>query len=177
MRRGCLFGILGLFGLCIIGCALTYFVALPRVRDAVRDPFEEVIGTQVALVAAPTPGVAPEPGTYVLDAADLNTAIRDRLGDNGSFDNVAVTLTEAGFQLRLTTNDQDVTYEGNMAAVNGRLDVTNVSGDGWLTSILPAGEIAESIESVVNDYLTANNLVLSEAVLGDGTLTLTTERA
>lgn len=177
MRRGCLFGILGLLGLCIVGCALTYFVALPRVRDAVRDPFEEVIGTQIALVAAPTPGVAPEPGTYVLEAADLNSAIRDRIGDNGSFDDVEVTLTPERFRLRLTTNDQDVTYEGNVVAVNGRLDVTDVSGDGWLTSVLPAGDIAESIENVINDYLAANNLVLTDATLGDGTLTLTTERA
>src|SRR5215213_8160446 len=112
MRKGCLFGVIGLLGLCVIGCGLGYFVGLPRVRDGLRDPFEEVIGTQVALVAAPTPGEAPEPGTYTLDAADLNTAIRDRLGDNGSFDDVAVNLTPGRYQVRFTTNNQDVTYGG-----------------------------------------------------------------
>jgi hypothetical protein len=177
MRKGCLFGVIGLLGLCVIGCGLGYFVGLPRLREGIRDPFEEVIGTQVARAVVSTPGEAAEPGTYTLDADDLNAAIRDRLGDNGSFDNVEVTLTQGRYQVRLTTNDQDVTYGGAVAAVDGRLEVTDVSGDGWMTSILPAGDIADSFENVVNDYLTANNLLLTEATIGDGTLTLTTERA
>jgi hypothetical protein len=177
MRRGCLFGILGLLGLCIVGCALTYFVALPRVRDGIRDPFEEVIGTQVARVAAPNPGEAPEPGTYVLDEADLNTAIRDRIGDDATVDDIAVTLDPDHYRLRLTLSDQDFTYQGRIAAVNGRLDAYDTSGSGWITSFFSADDIGESIETAVNDYLTANNLTLTDATLGDGTLTLTTERA
>ena len=177
MRRGCLFGCLGLLALAIVGCLATYFIALPRVRDGLRDPFEEIIGTQVALVAAPTPGQTPEPGTYVLDETDINAEITNRLGDNGAFDNVGVTLSPSGWVIRMTANEQDVRYEGNVAAVNGRLDVIDATGDGWLSSILPASDIAESFENVVNDYLASTNLNLTEAELGDGTLTLTTTRA
>ena len=177
MRRGCLWAVIGVLGLCVVGCALGYLVALPRVRENLREPLEEVVGTQVARQIAPNPNVRPAPGTYVIDEGELNSALRAEVGQADLFDDVAVTLAPDGFELRFTTNDQDVTYQGDIAAVDGRLAVTDVSADGWLTTLLPAGEVRKAFENATNNYLVANNLRLTDAELGEGTLTLTTEAA
>jgi hypothetical protein len=177
VRKGCLYGVIGVLGLCVVACALGYFVALPRVRESAREPIEEVIGTQIALHLAPIPGAAPAPGTYEISEDDLNTALLTEIAGNDLFDDVAVSFTPAGFELRFTANESDVSYSGNVTAVDGRLEVTDVSGDGWMTTFLRAGDVENAFENVVNDYLAANNLLLTNAELGDGVLSLTTEAA
>jgi hypothetical protein len=61
--------------------------------------------------------------------------------------------------------------------VDGRLAVTDISADGWLTTFLPADEVRKAFENAINGYLVANGLRLTDAELGQGTLTLTTEAA
>jgi hypothetical protein len=177
VRKGCLYGVIGVLGLCIVACALGYLVGLPRLRENVREPLEEVVGTQIARQIAPNPGVRPAPGTYVISENDLNDGLQAEVDRTDLFDDVAVTLAPDGFDLRFTTNDTDVTYTGDIAAVDGRLEVTEINADGWMTTFLPASEVRKALENVINDYLTANDLRLADAELGDGTLTLTTEAA
>jgi hypothetical protein len=177
VRKGCLYGVIGVLGLCVVACALGYFVGLPRIRESAREPIEEVVGTQIARQIAPDPGVVPAPGTYVIREDDLNTALQNEVTQTDLFDDVAITLAPEGFELRFTTNDTDVTYDGDIAAVDGRLEVTDINADGWMTTFLPASEVRKALENVINDYLTTNGLRLADAELGDGTLTLTTESA
>jgi hypothetical protein len=177
VRRGCLFGCIALLGLCVVACALGYAVGLPRFREGVREPLEDVIGTQVALQMAPNPGVTPAPGTYVIREDELNAGLQDKVDRTGGFDKVTVSLAPDGFTIRFTTNDNDVTYRGDVAAVDGRFVVTEIEADGWLTFFLPAKEVRKALENEVNGYLAANNLRLADAELGDGTLSLTTEAA
>ena len=179
MRRGCTCAVIGVLGLCIVACALGYLVGLPRLRDNIREPLEEVVGTQIARQVAPNPNVRPKPSTYVIREADLNAALRDELDqtDPQIFDDVTVDFAPSGFVLRFTASDNDVTYRGNVAAVNGRLAVTDMEADGWLTTFLPAKDVEKALEDVINDYLTTNRLRLTKAKLGNGTLTLTTEAA
>ncbi|MEA2531705.1 MAG: hypothetical protein QOG89_3349 [Thermomicrobiales bacterium] len=177
MRRGCLWAVVGVLGICVVGCALGYLFGLPRLRENVRQPLEEVVGTQIARQIAPNPNARPEPGSYVINADELNSALRAEVVQTDLFDDVAVNLAPDGFELRFTTNDQEVFYHGNIAAVDGRLAVTDISADGWLTTFLPADEVRKAFENAINGYLVANGLRLTDAELGQGTLTLTTEAA
>jgi hypothetical protein len=177
MRRGCLFGVVGILGLCIIACILGYTVGLPRLRENAREPLEEAIGTQIARQIAPNPGVAPAPGTYVIAANDINAGLREELGDSEYFDEVAVAFAPGGFTVRFTANERDTTYSGNVTAADGRLEVTDMTDEGLMTFFFPANEVEKALENVINNYLAANGLRLTAAELGEGTLTLTTEAA
>jgi hypothetical protein len=174
MGRGCLFGVVGLLGLCGIACVLGYFVGLPRVRENVREPLEEAVGTQIAAQLAPISGVSPGPGTFVISEDDLNGGLQAEVDQSDLFDDVTVTFTPDEFELRFTANESDVTYSGDIGAVDGRFVVTDITADGFLTMFLPASEVEKAFENVINDYLTENGLELAEAELGEGTLTLTT---
>lgn len=167
--------VIGVLGLCVIACAAGYFIGLPRLRDNLREPLEEVVGTQIAAQIAPNPGVTPEPGTYVISEDDLNAGLLAEVDQTNTFDNVGVTLAPNGFTIRFETRNEGVTYSGNVTAVNGKLKVIDLSGDGALTFFLPEKEVAKALENAVNGYLTANGLKLASAKLGNGTLTLTTE--
>ncbi len=177
MRKGCLYGVIGVLGLCVVGCALGYLVALPRLQDNLRAPLEEVVGTQIAREIAPIPNVRPVPGTVEIQQDDLNEGLRAEIDGTEGLDDVSVTLAPSGFELRFTASDSDVAYTGNVSAENGQLEVIDMEGDGLLTTFFPASEVEEALENVVNDYLAANDLRLTQAELGDGTLTLTTEAA
>jgi hypothetical protein len=175
-RRGCCCGVIGLLGLCVVAGALGYFVALPQLRQTMRKPLEEAVGTQIARNLQPASGDQPAPGTYVISEDDLNTAIRSQLGQTGVVDDAAITLAPTGFALRahFTNGGGDVTYRGNVAAVDGRLQATNLTGDGMMTTLFPPAEVGKTLENAVNDYLDTNGLLLTKAKLGNGTLTLTT---
>ena len=179
MRRGCTCAVIGVLGLCIVACALGYLVGLPRLRANLRQPLEEVVGTQIAREIAPNPNVRPKPGTYVISEKDLNDALRAEVEQTEPqiFDDVTVDFAPSGFVIRLTASDREVTYSGNVDAVDGRLVVTDIEADGVLTTLLPAKDVKKSLENQVNEYLAANRLRLKEAKLGNGTLTLTTEAA
>jgi hypothetical protein len=168
-----------LLGLCVVAGALGYFVGLPQLRQNMRAPLEDAVGTQIARELQPVSGIRAAPGTYVISQDDLNTALRSEVGQTGLVDDAAITLTPTGFALRahFSNGGGDVTYRGNVAAVDGRLQATDLTGDGIMTTLLPAGEVGKALENVVNDYLTTNGLQLTNAKLGNGTLTLTTKAA
>ena len=146
MRRGCLFGVTGVLGLCVIACVLLYVVGLPRLRENAREPLEEAVGTQIARQIAPNPGIAPGPGTYVISADDLNAGLRDELGESEYFDEVAVVFAADGFTVRFTANERDTTYHGNVTATDGRLEVTDMTDDGVMTFFFPASEVRKALD-------------------------------
>jgi hypothetical protein len=174
MRRGCLYGVVGILGLCIIGCILGYTVVLPRARDEAREEFGEAIGTQIARQIAPDPALVPKPGTYVISDDELNAGLSDEISASDYFDEVAVEFASTGFTIRFTANESDVTYYGNVTAVDGRLEAIDLDDEGVMSFFFPASEVGEALEDVINDYLAANNLRVTAAELGEGTLTLTT---
>ncbi|MGH2549928.1 MAG: hypothetical protein ACRDHN_11085, partial [Thermomicrobiales bacterium] len=56
---------------------------------------------------------------------------------------------------------------------DGRLDVQNMTtSSGLLDFLFPADDVAGAIEDGVNNYLEANNLVLTGLTMGDGEITL-----
>jgi hypothetical protein len=176
MRRGCCCGVIVVLGLCVAAGTLGYLVGLPRLRENMRKPLEQAVGTQIARELQPTSGVRPAPGTYVIKEADLNAGLRSEVAQTDFVDAATVTLAPTGFDLRvhLTNGGGDATYHGNVAAVDGRLQVTNMTDDGAVTALFPASEVGKAMENVVNDYLATNRLQLTKAKLGNHTLTLTT---
>lgn len=175
IRRGCCGCLVALLGLLVVAAVAAFLVGRAWLGDKLRQPLQIAVGTQIARQFAPAPGVQPAPGTYVIGQDDLNTAIRSEVGQTGFVDDAAITLAPSGFDLRAhLTNGGDVSYRGNIAAVDGRLRVTNLNGDGMITAFLPPDQVRQAIENAVNDYLVANGLRLADAALGDGTLTLTT---
>jgi hypothetical protein len=174
VRRGCLFGITGILGLCIASCVISYFIGLPRLHDRIREPIDDAVTTEISRQIQPIPNATVAPGTYVIRDDQLNAGLGSYVDLRGGFKNVIVTFAPAGFEINFTSDRQNVTYRGDIEAVDGQVRVTNMTDHGWLTYILPKGEIRKALENQINKYLAANGLRVSSAQLGDGRLTLVT---
>lgn len=174
-RRGCLIFSASVLGLCLIACVVGWFVGVPRFRDAIQDDVEGAVSTEVArqFTAEGTPEA---PGTYVITEQSLTERLRAE-SDNNNQD-IAVRINPSGLEVALVTENQDITYSGQLAAVDGRLDVQNMtSNNGFIEFLFPPDDVAGAIEGGVNTYLRTNNLRLTSLEMGDGDLTLTTEAA
>lgn len=178
MRRGCLITVIAILLVCVAGCGLGYFVALPRARDSARDGVRNAISTQVAIqIPAPANG-KPDPGSYTLTEAELQQQLRDNV-DSNTVNDIVITISETGFEFGLTTSgDQKTTYTGLPVAENGKLQMTGMkTTSGVLEFIFPAKDLGKAIEEAVNNYLVENDLRLDSLTLEDGSITLETVRA
>ncbi|CAA9562756.1 MAG: hypothetical protein AVDCRST_MAG49-2642 [uncultured Thermomicrobiales bacterium] len=174
-RRGCLFGIVALLALCVLGSALGYFVALPRLRDNLRDEVADGIGTEVAGQIAPAGNA--EPGRHVITARDLQDSLTGRISGQG-LEDLVVRIAPTGVEFGFSTRGQDATYAGNPVVAGGRLAMTDmtVSNDS-LGFFLRPDDVGAAIEAGVNGYLAANGLTLDGVELGEGEMTLVTAPA
>jgi hypothetical protein len=155
-RRGCLitFGVLAL--LLIICCGLVFFVAIPRVRDAIETGIGEGLGTEIA---SQLPAGELPPGTYPISLAELER----QLTANVDAQNVqGISLAAVGDRLELgveTDQDQTLVYSGRPVAENGRLVMQDMSvNNDALEFVLPADQLGEAIERGINDYFAARGL-------------------
>ncbi|MGH2532196.1 MAG: hypothetical protein ACRDJW_07790 [Thermomicrobiales bacterium] len=175
--RGCSCSIfLGLIVCVAIGMG-GYFVGLPWVQSEVQDPIREAVETEVARQIAIAPGAAPAPGIYTVQEADLNQALAARADRYLDLNEMLAAIAPDGITVKVTVQDQIATYEGSIAAVNGRLRVIDMTADGGIRFLIPADDMATLLEDSVNNYLAANGLRLAGVDLGDGTLTLAVEPA
>ncbi len=172
MGRRSLIVVLGVLSACVICCGVVWFVALPRARDAVNDGLRDAVASEIAQQIAPQ-GVA-APGTYTISAEDLLARIQQETsGNDANVDNFTLSIKPSQIEVGFNSNSQTATYTGQLAAVDGKLEVQNMSASsGVLNFLFPAGEVANAIEDGVNNYLAANNLVLNDLTMGDGTITL-----
>ena len=173
MRRGCMFGCLGILGLCVLAGVLGYFVGLPRFREAVGGEVADAMCTEVARHLAPRPGAAPVPGRYTITEADLERSMVEE-AEGQNVEDVDISITPNQIEITLTSSgDQELSYAGQVAAENGRLVVTDFeASNDVMDFFFPADELAEGIEDGVNRYLALNTLRLNDVELGDGELTL-----
>lgn len=172
MSRRLLFVVVGVLAACLICCAVLYFVALPRARDQVNDGIRDGVASEVAGQIASAGSAAP--GTYVITADDLLGRIQaETSGNDANVDDFTLTISPSEIEVGFDSNSQSATYTGQLAAVDGRLEVQNMStSSGLLDFLFPADDVAEAIEDGVNDYLEANGLVLNGLTMGDGQITL-----
>jgi len=175
-RRGCLIFSGAVLGLCLIACVLGYFVGIPRFQDAIKDDVEGAVSTEVSrqFTAASTPS---GPGRYVITEQSLTERLRAE-SDNDNNQDIAVRINPSGLEVALVTENQDITYSGQLVAVDGRLEVQNMtSNNDFIEFLFPPDQVANAIEGGVNNYLGANNLRLTSLEMRDGELILETEAA
>src|SRR5215213_4998675 len=177
MRRGCFLSVIALLGLCLIACALGYFVGIPRVRDNARGEMEDAISTTVA-EQIPATGAAARPGTYELTEDELQAEISGNV-DVQNVNDLVIDLAPGGITFRITTNgDQDLTYTGRPEVVDGQLRMEDMeASEGFLDWIFPADDLGDAIEDAVNNHLAENNLELESLDLTNEALTLETVAA
>lgn len=168
MPRWLLFGGLGLVLVCILCCALTFVVALPRLRDGFEDSVRNDVATEVARQVPSTPG------TVTITAESLQTSFRQSAGD----DDVIVRITPSGIEIGVSNRGQDITYIGLPVAVDGRFEMQNMDSNSSVTDFfLAPDDFGNAIEEAFNGYLAANGLRLAALELSDGEMTLTTVAA
>jgi hypothetical protein len=152
-----------------------YFVGLPWVQGEVQDPIREAVETEVARQIAIAPDEAPAPGTYLIQESELNQGLDEQAGRYLDVEEMTASIAPDGVAVEVTVRDQTTTYEGDVAAVDGRLRVIDMRADGNARFLVPADDMAGIFEDSVNDYLASRDLRLSGVDLGDGTLTLEVE--
>jgi len=172
MGRRFTFIVVGILGVCVICCGLVWFVAIPRARDTVEDGLREAVGTEVAVRVAPL-GTA-EPGEYVITEADLLRQFNEAVADNSAeVKDLGLDITPDQIRIGFTSGEQDAEYTGRLVAVDGRLEVQDMqTSSGFLDFLFPASIVANGIEDGVNNFLAANNLILTNLVMEDGQITL-----
>jgi hypothetical protein len=177
MGRRFTFGVAGILGICLLCCGLVWFVAIPRARDTVEDGLREAVGTEVAVRVAPVGTV--EPGEYVITEADLQGQFDNALTDNSAqVKNLTVDITPDQIRVGFTSGEQDASYTGRLVAVDGRIDVQDMeTSSGFLDFLFPAGIVEDGIEAGVNNFLDANNVILTGLTMEEGQMTLQVEPA
>jgi hypothetical protein len=170
-----------LIGLVVVGLVCCAFVTLfvgPRARDTFRGSLSAAISTQVADVVS-TAGVGTgQPGTYTIDAAEFRENLTAQLDSVGGarIQDIVFEITPEEIRIGFETPGESPVITARAQAVDGRLDITDVTSSGGMYEfILPAGIIAEGIEQGFNSYLDANGLRLVSVEQGDGTLTFVVE--
>lgn len=170
MRRGLLFGGLGFVLLCVLCCALTFVVALPRFRDGFEEGVRDAVGTETARQ------IPSAPGTYTITEESLQTSLRESADDDS--DDLVVEITPSGMRLGISNSGQDATYTGLPIAVDGRFEMHDMDSNSQLLGFfLSPDDLGNAIEEAVNEYLVANGLRLESVELEDGSMTLTTVAA
>lgn len=170
-RRGCLFGVGGVFIALLLCCAFAYFVALPRFQNQIEEELTTVLSTEVADVFDPEASDIGNvgPGEFRISLSDLERQV------TGGSDNLQVeglSVRGEGGDIVLTFSVPDASSEFRytpQVSPEGYLEMGNVRGDGGIVERLLAPEsIGNAVESSVNNYLQANGLYLEDvAVSGD----------
>jgi flagellar basal body-associated protein FliL len=163
----------GLLLVCVVCAGAGYFYFIPRAQDEIESNLQEAVATHVVPYFAGL-DITPEAGTYVLSADDVNADIASA---NLSLENLKVEITPDLIALRFDDQNQDISYEANVIAVDGSFDVTNAQLEGVPGWLLPEDTITQAIEDSLNAYLTENGLIVTDVVLTDGEMTITTADA
>jgi hypothetical protein len=174
-RRGCLIGIGGVMLALVLCCVLGWFVFLPRFHDAVEREMTTLLSTEVAdaIVAQVPDGASVDPGEYRISLAELQ---RRASGGSDNLQVEGVEIRGEGDELVLGFSAGNAGAEYRFTPVatsDGRLELTNMRGEGGVVQQLLAPEaLGGAVENSVNTYLDANNLVLTDVYLEGDELVL-----
>ena len=176
-RRGCLLGIAGVLGLCLLACVVGVVFGLPAFRDNVREDVADGIATEIARQIPALPGDAPPPGDYTVTAASLQQHLRAE-SDAANVEDIVVRITPTALEFGFASQGQEILYAGTPRAENGRFVLPDLDANNdVLEFFLPPGDLARAVEDGVNRYLELHDLRLDALELGDGEMTLTTAPA
>lgn len=172
-RRGCLIAVGGFIGLLLLCCVVSWFVAVPRLRDSVSEGVSDELSTQIASQLDDVPGDL-DPDTYTLSVAELRSQLDANLDESTASDFI-ISVDQQGIDIRFESNNQQIGYSGVPVARDGRLVIDDMTVDNdVLGFLLPADRAAGIIEDSVNSYFAARNLEIQDVELGDDEITFTT---
>lgn len=174
MRRLLSCGMLSFLGLCGIACVLVFVWALPNIRDQVQNEVGHAVSTQVAR-HIPTVAVGSiAPGRYEISASELQSSIAGELsGGRADVDDVIVRITSGVVELGFTARGQDVVYSGVPVVENGRLSFRNMDANVRVFEyLLPPDQLGDALADGINQFLSANDMLLNGVDLQSGAIVL-----
>lgn len=157
-------------GLCIVGAGVGYFWFIPRAQEEIETELQEAVTTYVVPYFAGL-DVTPAAGTYILSADEVNGQIQST---STALQDLQISITPDSLALSFGDQNQDVAYTANVEAVDGQFAITDATIDGVPGWLLPEDTVTSAIEEGLNTYLRENALLLTDVVLGDGIMTITT---
>lgn len=168
--------VFGSLGACLLICVIAGFFLIRSIQGG----FEEVVQDGIGAVVEEQIGAtgAAQPGTYVISTDDILTQLNAQLTEGGAnIDELFVRILPGNIVvLGIESEGQDLEYTATVAAVDGRIKVTDIdASNSLLNFIAPGSRIADGFEAGVNDYLDTNNLTLTSLSTTDGEITLVVE--
>jgi hypothetical protein len=172
--NGCILGCLGLLLILAVAAALGYFAVLPAAREAARDQLRDVVSTQV--VRIDTLPVLPS-GELVITEEDVNRRLRENIGEVNQISDPVFNINPDGVTLTVDVLGTETTYRGGVAVEDGRIVITNPEADGPAGQVLPADDVADFVEDLVNDLQRRSTVEFTGVQLSDGQMTIETTRS
>ncbi len=168
---GWLLGIVGIvLILAVVGVA-AFFIGQPLVSDEIADKTSEGIEQAVAEVTIPASIPA---GTITVTEQDVNRTIRENAEAFEPVRDIRVQIRRTGIEADLRVFGVTTTLTGTLDVEDGRVIVVNPQLSGVANRLVNIDDITPRVEDAVNDVLARNNVVPTEIVLADDTLTITT---
>jgi hypothetical protein len=168
--------VFGSLGACLLICVIAGFFLIRSIQGGFEEVVEDGMGAVVEEQIGAT-GAA-QPGTYVITTDDILAQLNTQLTEGGAnIDELFVRISPGNIVvLGIESEGQDLEYTATVAAIDGRLDVTNIeASNSFLNFIAPGSSIANGLEAGVNDYLDQNNLTLTSLSTAEGEITLVVE--
>jgi len=170
--------IFGALAACLLICVVAGFFLVRSIHVGFETVVEQGISSAVEEQIGAT-GSA-QPGTYTFTVDDFLGHLEQELSNEGAnIDELFIRILPGNqFELGIESEGQDLEYTATLAAMDGRLEVTEVdASNSFLNFVAPGRRIANGLESGVNDYLEANNLVLTDISTTEGEMTIVVDQA
>lgn len=166
--------VLAIIGVCLLICVGSAIWFTTQLGPELQDSAREYTATQVAQ------HISPDGQTYTLREDDLEAGINQQIQQEGdaAFDDVIVTMTPSGFEVRLDLQEQDVYYSGSIGVSEGRVQVTDADAEAPVIGyIFGADDMAQAIEDGINDYFESQGLRVVSVEQQAGSVVFVTESA
>jgi hypothetical protein len=169
-----LIGVVAVIGVGLLVCVALSVWFLTQVGPQLQGSARDYTATQVAA------HIQADGGTYTLSAGDIEQGINEQIKREGdaTFDNVLVTMTPQGFEVRLDLQEQDVYYTGSFTVAEGRVHVSAADAEAPVVSyIFSANDMAQAIEDGINDYFASLGRRVVSVEQREGSVRFVTESA
>jgi hypothetical protein len=167
--------LLGLFGLLLIlgvAGATAWFIGQPLIEDEIAEQTGAGIEQAVAEVTIAAPL---QPGTVVVNEADINRVIRENSERFEPVRDIRVHVRRNGIEAQLSVFGVSTTLTGTLDVEDGRLVVVDPELSGVARRLVDLDDITPQIEQAVNDVFLRNGVEVTGVELADDTITLSTQ--
>lgn len=175
-RRGCLFGCGSFLILCVAAGLLTWFVAIPRISDAIESGLSDEISTFIADEINPLHSRSElQQGTDVtFSFATINRMLAQETTDE-NIEGMRITSRDESIIFEIALAEQDFEFEFRPGiSSDGELMLEPVDEGGWwqrqFMNVTSGG-----FEKAINQWLESNDLTLTDVSVDGDTIILSVE--